>query len=182
MFPLQQTARASSTGSSTKTSAWPTQTQRRPGWAVCPRPPNLPALDTHTFSQLETSFARLVRPEMCRLAMRLKNNDTYPGGRWDDGRSMVGVRARSGLVYVITSFKPTGGLTAAQPQVQRAESLSMSAELSAVCQGKFILCIDQLTNFQIAPLKCVPVIKSPCHTPAPTPHHHVLPTRNHRSQ
>lgn len=46
-------------------------------------------------------------------------------------------------------------------------------------------CTDQLTKFQIARLKCVPVIKSPCHTlchtPAPTTHHHVLPTLSHRS-
>ena len=32
--------------------------------------------------------------------------------------------------------------------------------LSAVCQGKLTLCNDQLINSQIAPLKCVPVIKS----------------------
>ena len=42
-------------------------------------------------------------------------------------------------------------------------------------------CIGHLTKFQIARLKYVPVIKSPCHTPAPTAHHHVLPTLSHRS-
>ena len=54
--------------------------------------------------------------------------------------------------------------------------------LSAVCQGKLTLCNDQLINSQIAPLKCVPVIKSPCHIPAPpSTLHHLLPTLCHHS-
>ena len=53
-------------------------------------------------------------------------------------------------------------------------------ELSVVCQGKLTLCINQLTKYQIALLTCVPLIKSPFHTPAsPTALHH-LPAQGHR--